>query len=442
MPVFARRRLQAMLNDLAPHFTAAKAADLLTRLEHRSTKDALAAEVELGLLWCIKQVADIEIEPVLDGSSSRPDAFSRNLFASAPALIEITALSDDIFSGKADMERAANIIGQFCDRVRKGTSTHLYYQFLETRRYVKGRYRRVRCVTGDFRLKPELEQSLRHWLEAPDWPNPEAIRLSDSQVDVVIQWKQRVHPEGRTFTTMPPVADDLEDNPVFKALRRKERQLSGTPAGVIRCIFLGDAGCDMLRDLRPLGSAQINGQQVIFHFLKRSSVDLVCVFSPHRSNVFFGYPRESLQWKLTLFPRGQSQPPAEYARLNQAVAGLPPPQLEGYQARSWHRQGMFDPQGLGVYEACTMSSKNDSMTMKLSARLVLDLLAGRITPEQFQYFSFGDGENLLDRQFKLGLTLQAARLEKGGLDKDDDHLVFDLEPDVAASPLTLPPTKP
>ena len=65
MPVFARRRLQSMLDGLAPLLSLVKAKDILKRLEHKNAKDALAAEVELGLLWSINQVAHLEIEPVL-----------------------------------------------------------------------------------------------------------------------------------------------------------------------------------------------------------------------------------------------------------------------------------------------------------------------------------------------------------------------------------------
>ena len=66
------------------------------------------------------RVADLQIDPVLD-SSARPDALSHKLFGSAgPAIIEITALSDDVFSGETDMERAANIVCQFANRVRRG----------------------------------------------------------------------------------------------------------------------------------------------------------------------------------------------------------------------------------------------------------------------------------------------------------------------------------
>ena len=83
MPVFARRRLQAMLNELGPWLTIDKAADLLSRLEDRRTEQALAAEFELALLWAIGQVADLIIEPRLDAAA--PDAMTNSLFHTAPA---------------------------------------------------------------------------------------------------------------------------------------------------------------------------------------------------------------------------------------------------------------------------------------------------------------------------------------------------------------------
>src|SRR5882724_9496642 len=149
MPVFARRRLQSMLDGLAPLLSFDKAKDILMRLEHKNAKDALAAEVELGLLWSISQIAHLEIEPILVGAPARPDAHSRDLFAGKPAVIEITAISDDTFSGQADMDRAANIISQFANRIRKGVAANLYFQFKEGSRQEKGRRKRVRRITPD-----------------------------------------------------------------------------------------------------------------------------------------------------------------------------------------------------------------------------------------------------------------------------------------------------
>lgn len=439
MPVFARRRLQKMLDDLGPLLSEVKAKDLLARLEHKQAKDALAAEVELGLLWCIQQVADLEIDPVLKTSKSRPDAFSKNLFGSGPAVIEITALSDDSFSGKTDMERTADIICQFANTIRKGVGAQLHFQFLEVSYYDKGRYHRKRRVTKDFALTGDLRDVLQNWLKAANWPNPKNIRVSDHQIDVVIQWKEKVHPMSRTFSSMPPVAYHAEDNVLFKALKRKERQLSGVESGILKCIFLGDAGCSMLRELKPFGTREVCGENVIRHFLSRTTVDVVGVFSPYRSFQVFQMPgSRSPTWKVSLYTRTNVPNESDCTLLSTMIAAMPKPRLEGYQARSWHQQGMFNPQGKGIYLASGMTSNRFSHSIRLSSRMVLELLAGRITQEQFRHFAFGKDENWLEHELKRGFTIQSARIEKGGVDEDDDHLILDMEPDFGAQALRNP----
>src|SRR6185437_16308446 len=130
MPIFSRRRLQEMLHELGPFLTQQKANDIWSRVEHKRTSSAAAAELELGLLWTIGQVAHLEVEPAFPPKQTQIDAISKDLFGT-PAAIEITALSDDTFSGKSDMDRAANIIGQFSERVRGGANNRLYFEFTE-----------------------------------------------------------------------------------------------------------------------------------------------------------------------------------------------------------------------------------------------------------------------------------------------------------------------
>ena len=428
-----------MLDDLAPLMPLAKVNDLLARIEHKSPQDALAGEFELGLLWSIRQVAHIEIEPPPTSGSSCPDAYSNDLFSSRPALIEITALSDDTFSGAADMNRAANIICQFANRVRRGSGEHLYFEFLVESYYRNGRFHRNRRITDKFKLTATLEAEVRAWLSNPDWPKNGNARLTDPEIDVVVQWKSFVHPEGRTFCSMPAVAYHVEENTIFRALKRKERQLSGAPAGTLRCIFLGDAGCQMLRELKPFGVQEVSGDQVIKHFLSKSSVDVVGVFSPYRAFQVFQMPGTRVpHWRVNLYTRTEVPAESDCSLVQKMVEVLPRPQLEGYQARSWHRQGFFDPQGKGIYLGCKMTTKAGSVSISISARMVLELLAGRITPEQFQNFSFRDHRNIFDAEFKRGLTIQGARIEKGGLDEDDDYLVFEMEPDFGARALRNP----
>ncbi len=253
----------------------------------------------------------------------------------------------------------------------------------------------------------------------------------------MVRWKDNVHPLFRVFSSMPPIAYDVEDNPLFKALCKKERQLSSAPAGTLKCIFVGDAGCWMLRELRsydPTRQAK-NGEEIIRHFLKRSSVDIVCVFSPTRRvgslNSFGGKPF----WGFHPYDRQQSWSQDEHSKLEALVAVLPAPRIESYRARSLHRQGLFRPQARGWYVGASVMSNS----IRISARRLQELLAGRLQPQQFEQRS--GVMHRLEEGLKHGLIIQDARVEKAGLDQDDDYLVFDLGPDPAALPLTKPATR-
>ena len=444
MPIFARRRLQAMLDDRGPRLTSGRAKDLVNRLEsEKKTDQVLPAEFELGLLWAIAQVSHLTAYPELPGAT--PEGLSDDLFPSGRAFIEITALSDDTFSGEKDMNRAANKIAQFADRVRKGAGKELFFEFDAPGYFRGGRYHRDRHVDA-FELTPAFESMLRTWLSAPDWPNPTAIRLKAERVSVLVRWKQGVHPLFRVFSPVLPIAYDLEDNPLFKRLQLKERQLSSTPAGTLKCVFVGDAGCLMLRELRSHDPTRLakNGDEIIRHFLARSSIDIVCVFSPtRRPGLSFNPLRGSPIWGVHVYDRREVWSDDEHSKLQALAAALPAPRLEGYRARSLLRQGMFRPQARGWYaRTSTLWTGPMSKTpIKVSARRLQELLAGRITLQQFEQREFGVGMlNRFDSELERGLTIQDARVEKAGLDEDDDILVFDLGPDPAALPLKKPTT--
>jgi hypothetical protein len=440
MPIFSRRRLQAMLDDLAPHLTSAKSADLVARLDHKDTQLALAGETELALIWAVGQVADLTVEPALLGAPACPDVYSLDLFRSGPAVIEITALSDDTFSGQKDMDRAANILVNFANRTKKDAGKNLYFEFMEAGGYENGCYQRRRRVTPDFRLTSDLENALRGWLLGANWPEPNPIRLTDPQIDVVAHWKQFVHPQFRTFSSMPAVASDIEDNPLFKALRKKERQLSSVPEGMLKCIFLGDAGCRNLRHLRSSAAVEVSGDKIIRYFLGKSSIDVVCVFSPHHSNRTVFPSFASVAWSVEVYERRPTDVEDEYAKLKTLTGILPQPNLEAYTARALHRQGAFHHQARGHYLGMHISSRRSSVTAKISSRLLQEFLAGRISKEHFQHFAFGKDRNLFEHWLKIGFTIQGARLDKTGIQDDDDYIVFDFAADVSAMPLKKPDT--
>ena len=430
MPIFARRRLSSMMRDLSGHLATAKLNELSSRLDHSDTNTALAAEAELSVLWAISRVAHIVPEPELPRTSRRPDAQSSNLFASGTSVVEIRALSDDSFSGREGMARTANIIAAYADRLRKGAGKHLYFEFNE-RSYWTTRFHRERCIDPAFELGPTTERHLKQWIEARDWPNPSAIRLEDGKTDVVISWKAATVPLFRTFCRMPAVAYDLEDNPIYKALRKKAKQVRGAAADTLRCVVLVDAGCDLLRRLRPLGGAyEIGGEAIIRHALAKLSIDVVVVLSPYRHRELGFAPRSHLLWRVSCYDRRQKVPDGEYDRLRELAAQLPKPHYEGYQARDLHKQGGFGPGNRNWHLRTHITTiYGGTMTIELSAGLLHEYLAGRIDAVEFKKEAFNGEQNYFDLELTRGHSIRSVSFEPCGLDEDDDYVVIDLDID-------------
>ena len=69
--------------------------------------------------------------------------------------------------------------------------------------------------------------------------------------------------------------------------------------------------------------------------------------------------------------------------------------------------------------------------MKMSARLLQEYLAGRITIERFH--DNCTGKNLFEHWLKLGYVISDARFESAGIDADDDYVILELRRDPAAA---------
>jgi hypothetical protein len=444
MPFFARRRLQSMIDDLAAKLAASeKSADLLRRLEGKDTQNALAAEVEVASLWAISTVAEIDIYPRFPGVRQVPEALSRDLFPSGPSVIEVTALHDDVFSGRRAMERTAQKIVHAANIIRKGAGQRLTFEFLERRTSERGRFRRIRCVDPKFEVTPYFEEALRDWLfsEAPP-DGPDRVRLTHGSTDVVItRYNKPVVEVGRVWSSMPAVTYDIEDNPVYKSLEEKAYQLKHVSSSILRCVFLFDAGSQLLRYFHSQGEMEVRGSRIVPHALSKLSLDVVCVFSPYRrpQGVLEAPGERPVHWKVETFDRRRDILSSEYDKLNRVAAALPHPRFEGYQARSLHRQGYYDYQKHNHHLTASMTWDHGTMegAIRISVRQLQLLLAGRITSEEFQKNNFGDLGNQVDRLLKRGCTISNIIFESKGIDNDDDIAVLEFSSDPSAMTLRL-----
>jgi hypothetical protein len=428
-----------MLNDLAPLLPQDSALPLRLDSTNRP-HESIGAEMELALLWGVARVADIEIEPTRFATRGRPDSYSANFFPDAPAVIEITTVSDAGLLNERAMRNVASRIIQLANRTRKGSGRFLYFRFVEMSGWKNGQYHRRSNVSEKYVIDRTTETKVAKWILGT--PNTKSLRITDSNVDVVIE--REMHPQSQLFNTqsgVPPITYNLRKNPVYRALRDKRAtSLAGLPPEVLRCIFIVDGGCDSLRLLSPISPSIFSksGKEIIEAFLSdEPKINLVCVFSAKRGRAF----NSALKWAVTNFPNPSNGRQLDYNRINKLVQLLPPPQFEGYQARQLQQQQSFSPRARGLYEATTFESnieRSNFMTVKLSSKALQDFLAGRITEQQFRYFTSGGGKNPFTSLLETGYVISSAKFESGGLDKDDDFIVLEFEKDATASSFDIP----
>jgi hypothetical protein len=443
MPLFTRRRLQSMLDDLSERTDPSKLVGVRSRIENKRVEQALPAEMELGVLWALSRLGELEVEPEWFGTR-QPDAYTESLFAGMPCAVEVTAISDARLSQEDEMRRIAAQLCEFANSARKGSGRHLHFTFGVESGYTAQGYVRRRKIDPDFTPNDETKATLRSWLleAAPRSP----VTITQGNTHLVVQWHAgRQSKLYNFFSSMPAEAYDLEDNPLFDALAEKKKQLSIPSFEGLRCVLVADAGSRMLRDLNPSmrSPGSVSGRQVIRHFLQKAdgAIDAVIVLTPGRKPYAYGLQtmNERRPWRADLFVRPGLT--LDRRGIDALVSHLPRPRFEGYQARSLQLQAAYKYDARGWYLGTTMTSTRTAMTIKVSARAVLDLLAGRITVEQFQHFTGLEHKpnqpNIFAHRLSQGDTLADIEIEPGGLDQDDDWLVVHFKHDPAAAPLTV-----
>lgn len=207
---------------------------------------------------------------------------------------------------------------------------------------------------------------------------------------------------------------------------------------------MADVGSSLL--CRPESGSRtpgsFTGRQIVAHFLKASAsaVDAVIMLTPSRDRSFSSSAPRPVRWRATTLTRPGLQ--LQESGVASLLAFLPMPRFEGYQARSLHQQAAYRPDGYGWYIGTSILSTGTTMTFKISTRALLDLLADRITLEQFRHSTgLKDGPgatNIFRHRLDQGDILSDVKLESGGLDEDDDWLVIEFRNDPSVAQLRVP----
>lgn len=432
-----------MIDELSPFLDVEKRKDLVKRLNSKDSEQSLGAEAELLIAWSLREF-DLEIEPVWWAPPKCPDMYVEGLIADIPLVIEVTAFADAAVSGEDVMDHCAQALIALANEEKKGFGEYLYFHFAETSNYHRGRNERGIAASRDYRPSDFTRQKVAEWINS-SLSEKQRLRIEDAGLVVEVEIRRYKQIRYHNYhVSRPPRTYSDTRNPLYRRLVDKSKQLRDAPSGVLRTIFLIEAGSRFLADVnkahRWAGVEQYStAQQIIQKFIqdKSDKVDSVVVFVPtkhYRRSIGSGSERDS-SWQVAVFGHDNPVNNTLSSALEMLTSVLPNPRLDGFNARSLIRQKAMSYDARGWYLSWRWSMKDDKCTYRMSARAFQDFLAQRIDEKQFRHFvgAEKDGPSI-GRFLEQGYTIQDIRFESGGTDEDDDYVVFELALDAAASP--------
>jgi hypothetical protein len=228
------------------------------------------------------------------------------------------------------------------------------------------------------------------------------------------------------------VANRIDRNPVYNALKSKGDQLKAVGYSGIRGIFLCDGGCQMLRT-GPTW-ANFGRDEVVRHFLKQfDSVAFVVAlviqekWSSSKRNIIVEPTLYSLP---TRGADGELQAVvAELLRQFPKLVDTPENALRQHKLRN---------ELSGRYWGNLIMGGD----IKMSARVLLEILAGEKNPSEFESdFGLKPGENPFKQMLQSGRLISDVSIEPRP-DKDDDVVTLRFgNRDVAVGPFSVSSSK-
>ena len=423
MFVFSRRAIKRRLDELGNVLSASQLEGLVKRL-NQVGRERFALSWEVCLLHALSRVGAVSYEaPLPDGR--RPDiSFTYPGEDAVGFITDVTAISDegyhkanpvDILSD--ELHRLARAVGLDPNHLDWKVGGHQVgaYGFQKTKlRLPPGEEIPVFLNT---RVLPFLEKIRNEALSKAE------MSIEDDRVSLSISYdvSQRGMSGGHLAYN---VALSLKKNPLWTKLVNKADHFKTASEiasfGIIAC----DGGCSLFHRKAAYGTFTCD--DIIRQFFREKPfVSFVLLLSTKNIDPFPRYERTFRLEQSFYSPRQEAQTSRLRATLADALTRLPTPVLDPLNAYIQCREADYRSGRFGVYHVTGTS-------VKISARTILELLAGRRTPSEIN--------ESFERPLKQGRMITGVRIEKSEDDTDDDWLTIEFgEPDPAISDFVVDP---
>ena len=422
-----------MLDDIAPWMPEKPLLELLARL-NTARANRLPQMWELAWLYALGAVLPVEHEcPLPNG---RPDLWFSvsDGHRRVPVVADITTLSDSALDSANPFQQLSEAVHQ---QARKAgmLGGGFYVEVSHLEAGTSGA-RKVQLLIP---RGPAFEQVVKRHLKpfvrkvAAEPMTPAMLEVDEPDAKFTVEYKGPSQYSGGSHRAYDGVLS-RENNVLFNRLSDKTRQLRGAPEGAVRMLVVCDGDCALLSRDRPMEG--FSAQQVAEHFLRGSqTIDLVLLVTviEEGSSSFARRDQRYLRCGLVAAPFGR---PAHLTAgvieavkrvFEDAVKKLPKPRMMPNNALRRNLVSEWSASMEGGYE-------QGGDRIKVSARAVLELLAGSMTYERFaEVHGWTEGQfNMFSSRLASGQLFMSAGIECLAPEQDDDWLVLEFGPPDAA----------
>lgn len=417
--------------DFLPPEATRNHVDSLNRADARS----IDTEWEITVLHGLSTLGQVQYE-IPTHSGSRPDI--RFMSQAVSFTGDIVTIND---SGVAEMNPWVRFQRELVRRALKAGLSRGFHVSVGVRESDPKKRRRVLALPRPAEFGRFFGQDFDRYLAsvktAPD--KGRAFEHKGQGIEVVVTYDPASPFFGADFHAYDSPHSPT-DNPLYRALKRKHNQLREAPLEGPTLIFACDGGS---RSLRSRSESGVSTDAIVARFLKDYSVTGVIVLTVEQAPfmpLMAGTPRPYLKVRAHSHPRSDPSD-AEKVRLlcAQIAEVMPTPAAEVANAfhdlqRGSVTRGHTNWGGLEVTEN----------SVRLSARGVLELLAGAVTQDVFQRDhgftpSVGRaGMNPLAAFLRQGRLIERVEVEHSEA-SDDDWLILHFgKPDPAVARFVAP----
>lgn len=273
MAIFSRRVIQSWLQENHACVGATASNDHVQRLNHiQKPKEVVGAVWEVAMIWALRHFGDVTYEGGNGTGTRRPDLHFKVPESGLEFLVDITAVSDEglhennwVTDLRLELLRLQlkNGIGHLGIRTDFGRISEGNYGDAVVRVALPSKKDRARL------MKEEFEPLVNAIAQDPS--KKRTIHIQEAGVDIQVTYDPENPGSGGASYPSYTTPYSLTNNPLFKALSKKRRQLKDSGYEGLRGIIVCDGGCGILHHSGYQGPEAYRLDQIINRFLSSTS---------------------------------------------------------------------------------------------------------------------------------------------------------------------------